>query len=371
MNATPSAKRRKPRAPRAGRVAPAHGLAHAHRGGRGDAERHHVEDGRDLQGDLVRRHRARGDAAHQQRRRREQPVLQEQRAGDRQSDRHQLGEQPPVRTPEAPEHAVLLEGVARVGDPDGGRAHADVDERGGEPGAHQVERRQPKGPVDQRIGEHRIDGDGDQRDPQRRLGPVDRAHEVAQRDEDPRREDRPGHAREIAAGQRGRLGRLAEREQDLLAPELQQRHRHAQHDGGPQADPQRPAHHARLPRAIGLGRQRRHGGYEPHADGEGGKQHRVRQRGRRQRRVAQAADQRQVGRHHDDLAELDQRHRQRQPHGLDELGAPKARPRRHPGGGGDGFGRCHRRNIGRIAQKGRRGQGSDPLRIRCGIENRS
>ena len=281
---------------------------------------------RDLQRDLVRGHRARGDAAHQQRRGGKQPVLQQQRAGDRQADRHQLGEQPPVGSPEAPEHAVLLEGVARVGDPDGGRAHADVDERGGEPGAHQIERRQPEAAVDQHVGEHGIDRDGDERDPQRRLGPVDRAHEVAQRDEDPGREDGPGHAGEIPTRQRGRLGRLAERDQDVLAPELHQRHRHAQHEGRPQADAQRAAHHARLARAIGLGGERRHRRHQPHADGEGGKQHRVRQRGRGQRRVAQAADQHQIGRHHGDLAELDQRHRHRQPHGLGELGAPKAGP---------------------------------------------
>ena len=152
--------------------------------------------------------------------------------------------------------------------------------------------RQPEGAVDQRVGEHGVGRDGDERDPQRRLGPVDRAHEVAQRDERPAGDDGPGHAGEIAAGQRGRLRRLAQRDQDVLAPELQQRQRHAQRSPPPTG--RRAARGA--PCAAGA-RRRPAPPAAPRPTpgpcrGEGGKQHRVRQRRRRQRRVAEAADQR-------------------------------------------------------------------------------
>ena len=80
-------------------------LAHAHGGGHRDAERHHVEDGRRLQRDLVRGDGAGADAAHQQRSGGEQTVLQQEGTRDRHADRKQLPEQLPVEAPESAEHA--------------------------------------------------------------------------------------------------------------------------------------------------------------------------------------------------------------------------------------------------------------------------
>jgi hypothetical protein len=68
----------------------------------------------------------------------------------------------------------------------------------------------------------------------------------------------------------------------------------------------------RITRAERLCRQRRYGRYQPHAEGEADKENRMRQRGRRHRLGAEAADQGNVGRHHRDLAELRQRDRNRE-----------------------------------------------------------
>ena len=77
--------------------------------------------------------------------------------------------------------------------------------RGREARAEQIELRQAVVAVNQRVGEQPVERDRDQRDPQRRLRAIDRAHEVAKCDEAPGRDHRPGEAEQIAGGERGRL----------------------------------------------------------------------------------------------------------------------------------------------------------------------
>ena len=207
--------------------------------------------------------------------------------------------------------------------------------RRGEAGAEQVQLRQAEGAVDQRIGQQQVGRDGGNRDPQRRLRPVHRAHEIAQGEERPGRHEAPAQPIEIAAGERRGLRRLAEQDEDVPAPQLQGRQRNADHDRRPQSDAQRAAHDARLACAIGLRGERRHRGDEAHADAEGGKQHRVRQRRRRHHLVAKPAQQHQVGRHHGDLAELRQRHRPGQAQRVDDLDTPSRLLRRQLHAGRD------------------------------------
>ncbi len=78
----------------------------------------------------------------------------------------------------------------------------------------------------------------------------------------------------------------------------------------------------RLARAERLRGERRHGGDEAHAEHETGEQDQMRQPDRRDGVVAEPADQRKVGRHHGDLAELGQRDRQRELDRFDDFGAP-------------------------------------------------
>ena len=58
---------------------------------------------------------------------------------------------------------------------------------------------------------------------------------------------------------------------------------------------------------VAARRQRRDRRDQTHADGEGHEEHDVRQRCRSDRVIAQPADQREIGGHHRDLAELRQR----------------------------------------------------------------
>ena len=297
-----------------------------------DAERHHEHHGGDLQRDLMRGERRRADPAHQLRGGGEHAVFQQERARHRRADDDQLPHEMPIRAPEAPEHAVFAERTARIAHPDRRNAHADIDDRRRKPGAEQIEPRQAERAVDQRIGEQRIRRNRRERDPQSGLGPVHRAHEIAQRHEEPARHDAPRHAEEIALRKFGVLPRLPEREQQLAAPELHDRQRHAENDRRPQADAQRAAHHARLARAIEILRgERRHRRDQPHAEHEHHEQHGMRERGRRDRPVAEPADQREIARHHGDLAELRQRDRQRELDRLGHLVAPN-RPARRRGG---------------------------------------
>ena len=170
---------------------PSDGMTDTHGRRHRDAERHHEQDRGDLQRDLMRGERGGADPAHQDGGDGEQAVFEQERAGDRRADHDQPAEQRPVDAPEAAEHAEFAERPLRIGDPEAGHAHADVDDRRGDAGAEQVELRQAELAVDQRIGEQRIGRDRGERDPERRLRPVDRAHEAAQRDEPPGRHQAP------------------------------------------------------------------------------------------------------------------------------------------------------------------------------------
>ena len=77
MNTVPRPSATKPARRVASGIAAADGLADAHGGGQRDAERHHEQDGRRLQRDLVRGERGRADAAHQQRGRGKHAELQQ------------------------------------------------------------------------------------------------------------------------------------------------------------------------------------------------------------------------------------------------------------------------------------------------------
>ncbi len=118
---------------------------------------------------------------------------------------------------------------------------------------------------------------------------------------------------------------MPERQQDVLAVELREGERNSEDERGPQADAQRAAHHARLARAVSLRRERRDGRDKAHAEHEADEQHDMRERGRGDHVIAKPADQREIGGHHRDLAELRERDRQREPDGLDKLDAPGRR----------------------------------------------
>ncbi len=209
-----------------------------------------------------------------------------------------------------PSTRYFLNGAARIADPDRGRAHRDIHDRGREPGAEQVEARQAERAVDQRIGEQRVERDRGERDPQRRLRAIDRTHEIAQRDEAPRRDHRPGQARAGSARRAPAVsGDCPAAIRMLLAPQLRDVDRNADHHRGPQPDAQRAAHQARLARAERLRGERRDGGHESHAEHEADEQDQMREPDGRDGAVAELADQREVGRHHRDLAELRERDR--------------------------------------------------------------
>ena len=226
----------------------------------------------------------------------------------------------------------------RVGDPNRGNTHEQVDDRRGEPGTEHVEARQAERAIDQPVRQHGVERNGGDGDPQRRLGPVHRAHEVAQRHEHPGRHHAPAQPQQIARRKLGRARLLSERDQNVLAPELQRGQRHTGQDGGPQPDTQRPPHEARIARAEGLRGERRHRGHRAHAERERDEQHRVRERGRGHHVIAEPAEQRQVRGHHGDLAELADGQRHRQLQRLRELAAPKPSNRRRArAGGGKGL----------------------------------
>ena len=87
-------------------------------------------------------------------------------------------------------------------------------------------------------------------------------------------------------------------------------------------------------RAEGLRGERRDRRHDAHADDEHREQHGVRERRGRNRLIAEPADQREIARHHGDLAELRERNRQRELDRLGQLDAPNpaARRRMRPGG---------------------------------------
>ena len=204
--------------------------------------------------------------------------------------------------------------------------------RAGEPDAEDAELRQAELAVHQKPDQQRVGRNRGERDPQHRLGPVDRAHEAADRDEPQRRRDAESEPEQIVLREMRRPLRLAEAEQDLLAAQRKRHDRQRDQKSRPQAGAQRAPHLPRAAGAIGLRGERRHRRHQPHADGEGDEIDRAGQRRGGQRLAAEAADEGEVGRHHRDLAELLRRHRRRQPQRLDQLGHEVAARRLVRGG---------------------------------------
>ena len=145
----------------------------------------------DLQRDLMRRQRGGADQAHQQGGGGKQSVFQQERDRDRRADHDQLAHQHPVDAPDPAEHVIFPERPAVMGEPQRRQEHAEIDHGGGEAGAEQFQPRQSPFAVDQEIDQHGIGGDRDQRDPQPRLRPVDRAHEAADGEKPQRRQQCP------------------------------------------------------------------------------------------------------------------------------------------------------------------------------------
>jgi hypothetical protein len=107
-------------------------------------------------------------------------------------------------------------------------------------------------------------------------------------------------------------GSLAKHHKNLFAVQRKHHHRQRNQECGPKADAKRAPHQARVARAKGLRGKRRHGGHQPHPEGEADEEDRVRQRRRGDRLVPEASDQGKIGRHHRDLPKLRQRDRHRQ-----------------------------------------------------------
>ena len=138
---------------RAGIVA-ADGVSDTHRRRHADAERHHEQDGGDLQRDLVRGERGGADQPHQQRRGAEQAILQQERDRDRRADDDELAHQAPVDAPDAAEHVIFPERPAAGDEPQAGQERADIDDGGAKPRAEQLQPRQAPRAVDQQIDQH-------------------------------------------------------------------------------------------------------------------------------------------------------------------------------------------------------------------------
>ena len=186
--------------------------------------------------------------------------------------------------------------------------------------------------MQQQIDQHRIGRDRGERDPQDRLGAVDRAHEAADGDKPQCGQDAPCQAEQILLGEMGGCRRLAQHQQDLLAAERKRHHRQRYQERSPQADAERAPDQMRIARAECLRRQGGYGRYQPHAKGETDKEHGMRQRGRSHGLAAEAADQGDIGRHHRDLPKLGQRDRHRKLQRLGELKREMTSGHR-PGGG--------------------------------------
>ena len=87
-------------------------------------------------------------------------------------------------------------------------------------------------------------------------------------------------------------------------------------------DAQRAAHQTGLARAECLRGQRRDRGDRAHAEDESDEQDQMREPDGGDAPVAEPPDQREIGRHHGDLAKLCQRDRPCEPDRFDHLGTP-------------------------------------------------
>jgi hypothetical protein len=213
--------------------------------------------------------------------------------------------------------------------PKPGQKHRQIDQAGGKPGAEQLQPRQSHAAMDKQIDQHGIGRDRGQRDPQSRLRPVDRAHEAADRQEPQRRRNAPEQPRQILLRQMCGRRNLAQHQQDLLAAQRQQHHRQRNQQGCPKADAKRAPHQPRVACAERLRRKRGDGRHQSHAEGEADEIHRVRQRRRGDRGVAEPPDQGKIGGHHRDLPELRQHDRHRELQRLDQFNGEMITGRGH------------------------------------------
>ena len=145
---------------------------------------------------------------------------------------------------------------------------------------------------------------------------MDRAHEAADRQEPQCRHHAPSEAKQILLRQPRRHARLAQRQQDLLAPQRKRHDRQRDQRRGPQAGAQRAPDQMRIAPAESLRGQRGNRRHQSHPKGEADEIDRASQRRRRDGVIAEAPDKGEVGRHHRNLPKLCQRDRRRQLEGL-------------------------------------------------------
>ena len=82
-------------------------------------------------------------------------------------------------------------------EPDARQQHGQTDQGGGKAGAEQLQPRQSQPAMDQEVDRYAVGRNGGQRDPQSGLGPIDRAHEAADRQETQRRRNPPCQAQQV------------------------------------------------------------------------------------------------------------------------------------------------------------------------------
>jgi len=129
-----------------------------------------------------------------------------------------------------------------------------------------------------------------------------------------------------SGGKMGGNGSLAEAEQNLFAAQGECHDRQRDQQCRPEAGAQRSPDHGRIvcpERLRGERGDRRH---QPHAKGEADPEDGAAKRGRRERLVAEASDEDEIGRHHRDLPKLCQRHRRGKADGLAKLAREMTAP---------------------------------------------
>src|ERR1700684_3896047 len=118
------------------------GVTDPHGGRHSDPERHHEQNRRDLQRDLMRRQRGGADQPHQQPGGAEQAIFQQEGDRDRRAQDDELSHQWPVDAPNVSEHVIFPERPPAGGKPETREEHRGIDHGSGEPRAEQFQPRQ-------------------------------------------------------------------------------------------------------------------------------------------------------------------------------------------------------------------------------------
>src|SRR5262249_8158298 len=126
---------------------------------------------------------------------------------------------------------IFAERMPRIADDEARNAHADIDERGRNACAKKIKMRKTEFTVDQEISQHEIRRNGGKRDPERGLGPVDRAHESAERDDPPPGLDATVEGGQIAFGAAPLPRRGPKSDEDAAPMELHRREGKAEKQG--------------------------------------------------------------------------------------------------------------------------------------------